>query len=158
MTTPDHIGYTSISLVIFGDFFRHLHQLVDVRHWLGVLDGGGRLVSVKLLYVRDPLFNHLCFILEYINNKIGADFDTKMCFNLSKILRKNLGLRSWLYTKYLIKSFHSSAATCGEECLYVTASVCKAVFLTALYPSPRSVDILLLLHHLPFLFLIVPLL
>ena len=53
-------------------FLRHLHQLVDVRHWLGVLDGGWWLVSVKLFYVRDPLFNHL--FSEYINIKKGADF------------------------------------------------------------------------------------
>ena len=37
----------------------HLHQLVNLRHGLGVLDGGGGLGPVQVLNVLDPLVNNL---------------------------------------------------------------------------------------------------
>ena len=37
----------------------HLHQLVNLRHCLGVLDSGGGLGPVQVLNVLDPLVNNL---------------------------------------------------------------------------------------------------
>ena len=37
----------------------HLHQLIYLRHGLGVLDGGGGLGPVQVLNVLDPLVNNL---------------------------------------------------------------------------------------------------
>ena len=43
-----------------------LHELVNLRHGLGVLDGGGGLRSVQVLDVLDPLVNNLTLIIIII--------------------------------------------------------------------------------------------
>ena len=51
-----------------------LHQLVDIRHRLGILDRRWRLVSMKLLNVGNPLLNHLYFRLYKIKMETEASF------------------------------------------------------------------------------------
>ena len=55
-----------------------LHQLVDIRHRLGILDRRWRLVSMKLLNVGNPLLNHLYFRLYKIKMEAEA---LLICFN-----------------------------------------------------------------------------
>ena len=52
-----------------------LHQLVDIRHRLGILDRRWRLVSMKLLNVGNPLLNHLYFRLYKIKMEAEASIE-----------------------------------------------------------------------------------
>ena len=96
---------------LFLIFFGNLHQLVYIWHWLWVLDRWWRLVTMKLLYVRDPLLNHLNPRIQ--NNEMGADFNKSswhpflvqnkqlitILLKCRLIVDKNIGLNIWILVK-----------------------------------------------------------
>ena len=90
MATPDYIDHTSISLVIFGDFLDTCISWsmsgIGLEYW--TVGGGWFRWSSSM----SEIHFSTTFFLEYIPK-------------CQKYWDKNLGLRSWHYTKYLIKSF-----------------------------------------------------